>query len=93
MIIYWKNAKYQYVKCYTWRSTVTFHRSGWYTKSIQKFRASDASGGESQPLNNTSRTLFKKPGLHIAHTVLLQKESENQSFYPIEKTSEPQFSD
>ena len=51
----------------------------------QKFRVSYASGGESRPLNNTSRTLLKKPGVHIAHTLLLQKESENQSLYPIEK--------
>ena len=29
--------------------------------------------------------LKNKPGVHIAHTVQLQKESENQPFYPIEK--------
>ena len=51
----------------------------------QKFRVSYASGGESQPLNNTSRTLFKKTWCTYYIPLLLQKESENPSFYPMEK--------
>ena len=76
-----KNVKYQYVKYYV--KIYSNILPIWMI--YQKFRVSCASGGESEPLNSTSRTLLEKPGVHIAYTVLLQKESENQSFFPIEK--------